>query len=93
MVPGLFDTHTHLVSGGFRLQQLDLSAVTTKREFIARVADAASRVDASDGEWLLGGGWDHTAWGGEEPDAEWFADVVGYRCTPNSLVSTCFRLK
>jgi predicted amidohydrolase YtcJ len=56
VVPGLFDTHLHLISGGFRLAQLDLSAVTSKSEFIARVTAAAAKLDSAAGEWLLGGG-------------------------------------
>ena len=65
VVPGLFDSHTHLVSGGFRLQQLDLSQVTSKREFVTRVSEVAASRDAAAGEWVLGGGWDETKWGGE----------------------------
>ena len=76
VVPGLFDSHTHLVSGGFRLQQLDLSQVTSKREFVTRVSEVAASRDAAAGEWVLGGGWDETKWGGEEPTAGWFDDVV-----------------
>ena len=30
VVPGLFDTHLHLVSGGFRLAELDLADVKTR---------------------------------------------------------------
>jgi hypothetical protein len=91
VVPGLFDTHLHLVSGGFRLAQLDLSAVTSKREFIARVTAAAAGLDAAAGEWLLGGGWDHTAWGGEEPTSEWFADVVDSSGEPGRVLAWLLR--
>jgi len=54
LVPGLFDSHVHLVSGGFRLAELDLSGVTSKAEFKARVKAAAAELPA--GQWLLGRG-------------------------------------
>ena len=71
--PGLFDAHAHLVSGGFRLAQLDLSRVSSKDEFL-RAVSAAAKARASPDDWILGGGWDETRWGGALPDASWFAE-------------------
>lgn len=75
VVPGLHDAHLHLVSGGFRLAQLDLSRVASRDAFERLVADRVAQLDDDDA-WVLGGGWDHTLWGGEEPTAEWFPGDV-----------------
>jgi predicted amidohydrolase YtcJ len=75
VVPGLHDAHLHLVFGGFRLAQLDLSRVASRDAFERLVADRVAHLDDDDA-WVLGGGWDHTLWGGEEPTAEWFPGDV-----------------
>ena len=69
VVPGLFDTHLHLVSGGFRLAELDLADVKTREEFVTRVAAAAKQLE-SDDQWLVGGGYGAEL--SEDPTAEWF---------------------
>ena len=68
VVPGLFDTHLHLVSGGFRLAELNLADVKTRDEFVARVAAAAKGLDAD--QWLVGGGYGSELH--DDPTAEWF---------------------
>ena len=69
VVPGLFDTHLHLVSGGFRLAELDLADVKTREEFVTRVAAAAKKLESND-QWLVGGGYGAEL--REDPTAEWF---------------------
>ena len=69
VVPGLFDTHLHLVSGGFRLAELDLADVKTREEFVTRVAAAAKKLESND-QWLVGGGYGAEL--SEDPTAEWF---------------------
>ena len=57
--PGLLDAHLHLSSGGLlRLTQADLSFPLV--EGIADIARAVAerRSHATEGEWLLGRGWD-----------------------------------
>ena len=76
VLPGLHDAHLHLVSGGFRLRELDLSDVDSKDAFVKRVEDAARALPVgTDDAWVLGGGWDETRWGGEPPVADWFGDL------------------
>jgi predicted amidohydrolase YtcJ len=80
VIPGMQDAHLHLVSGGFRLTQLDLSKCTGKADFVAATRAAAERMDA-DGDdastWLLGGGWDESRWDPPSfPDASWIAEAL-----------------
>ena len=80
VIPGMQDAHLHLVSGGFRLTQLDLSKCTGKADFVVATRAAAERMDA-DGDdastWLLGGGWDESRWDPPSfPDASWIAEAL-----------------
>jgi predicted amidohydrolase YtcJ len=80
VIPGMQDAHLHLVSGGFRLTQLDLSKCTGKADFVAATKAAAESLDSNDGDgstWLLGGGWDESRWDPPSfPDASWIAEAL-----------------
>ena len=54
MVPGLIESHGHLISLGYSKLSLDLSDTSSYQELIDRVAVAARR--AKPGEWILGRG-------------------------------------
>jgi hypothetical protein len=69
VVPGLVDSHVHLIPGGLSLSRLDLSSIASKQQLVQAVAAAAARLPV--GSWLLGGGWDESHWGGELPSAAW----------------------
>ena len=76
--PGLADYHTHVVAGGMLLtgRKVDLSGVSTKTEFVAAVKDAAGALEP--GEWMLGGGWDASAFAaGEGPKRAWLDGALG----------------
>jgi hypothetical protein len=79
VVPGLIDSHIHLVDGGFNLGYVQLRDAATREEFVRRIAEFARGLE--EGEWILGGDWDHTLWGGELPSRDWI-DAV----TPNNPV-------
>jgi predicted amidohydrolase YtcJ len=79
VVPGLIDSHIHLIEGGLHLTSVQLRDAATREEFVRRIADFAKTVKP--GEWITGGDWDHTLWGGELPDRSWI-DAV----TPNTPV-------
>jgi hypothetical protein len=79
LVPGFIDTHVHLLSGGSALASVQLRDAKTPDEFAKRIGDFAST--AEPGEWITGGTWDHTNWGGELPTRDWI-DAV----TPNNPV-------
>ena len=60
MVPGLIESHGHLISLGYSKLSLDLSDTSSYQELIDRVAVAARR--AKPGEWILGRGWHQSKW-------------------------------
>ena len=89
VIPGIQDAHLHLVSGGFRLGQLDLSTCVGKEDFVERTRLAAERLDA-EGEldsWILGGGWDESRWDPPVfPDSTWLTEVLSTTKNPQRKV-------
>ena len=74
-LPGMIDTHLHLLHGGFSLSQIDLRTCQSKTEFIQRIADYAKKLPK--GEWILSGNWDHTLWPGEPlPERTWIDKIT-----------------
>ena len=60
VVPGLTDSHYHLIGVGERELTLNLEGTATLAEFLARVK---ARVEqAAPGEWVTGRGWIETFW-------------------------------
>ena len=74
VVPGLIDAHTHFLSGGFQLSQLNLRGAKSKENFISGIKDYVESVN--DGKWISGGDWDHESWGGELPSKTWIDNVT-----------------
>jgi predicted amidohydrolase YtcJ len=74
VVPGLIDSHIHLVDGGLQLSGVQLRDAKTRDEFVRRIGDFARK--RSKGEWITGGNWDHTLWGGELPSRDWIDAVT-----------------
>jgi predicted amidohydrolase YtcJ len=69
VVPGLVDTHIHLVDGGLQLTRVQLRDAGSREELARRLAEFAKK--QRPGTWILGGEWDHTVWGGELPSRDW----------------------
>lgn len=63
MLPGLIDSHLHILMHGEKLLRLDLSQLKSANE----VKDALRNRTAnlSEGEWLIGEGWNENQW--EDP--------------------------
>ena len=59
-MPGINDAHVHLAYAGRLKLAVDLTGSSSLAEMLRRVNAAA--IAAPPGEWLLGGGWDHTLW-------------------------------
>jgi predicted amidohydrolase YtcJ len=74
VVPGLIDTHIHLVDGGLQLTRVQLRDARSREEFARRLAEFAKKLRP--GEWIIGGEWDHTVWGGELPTRDWIDGVT-----------------
>jgi hypothetical protein len=60
VIPGLTDAHTHATWYGMTQRQVQLADTHSLDEALARIADKARTL--APGAWLLGGGWNHTAW-------------------------------
>jgi predicted amidohydrolase YtcJ len=69
VVPGLIDSHIHLVDGGLQLTRVQLRDAASREEFVRRITDYGEKLER--GAWILGGEWDHTLWGGELPSRDW----------------------
>ena len=74
VTPGFIDSHTHFVTGGFRLSSVQLRDAKTPEEFVRRIREFAATVPA--GTWITGGDWDHEAWGGTLPTRQWLDSVT-----------------
>lgn len=75
LLPGFNDAHVHLVSGGFQLDQVQLTDAKTRDEFVVRIAAQAKKLKK--GEWILGGEWDEQNWSPPElPTHDWIDAVT-----------------
>jgi len=75
MIPGFIDNHTHFLSGGYNLSAVDLRKAKTPQEFISILKEFCQK--QNDDRWILGGDWDHEAWGGELPSRSWIDSATG----------------
>ena len=66
LLPGLVDSHSHILELGAKLSAVDLVGVATEAEAVDRVAAYAAKVPK--GEWIAGRGWDEGAWANQYPD-------------------------
>jgi predicted amidohydrolase YtcJ len=60
LLPGFNDAHVHFSDGGASLSAVQLTNVTSLKEFVQRIADYAAH--APKGEWIRNGEWDETKW-------------------------------
>jgi len=83
VIPGITDSHVHIVSGGLQLGRLNLREVMSREEFVEKVAAAVeSAQDESRGSggggWVLGGRWSVESWDDPaRPRKEWIDPVTG----------------
>lgn len=76
VIPGITDSHTHIISGGFQLTRLNLRDVRDRNEFVEAVAAEAK--SKRPGEWVLGGRWSVESWDHPEtPSKSWLDPVTG----------------
>lgn len=60
VTPGLIDAHSHLISLGRALSEVDLVGSDSFEEVIERVRAGAAQLPA--GDWVNGRGWDQNDW-------------------------------
>jgi predicted amidohydrolase YtcJ len=68
VLPGFYDSHVHLLSGGIGLARVALKDAQDEEDFGRRLREFDRKLPP--GRWMLGGNWDHDrAFGGRLPDA------------------------
>lgn len=60
VMPGFNDAHVHLGGAAADLLAVPLTGVPSVEELQKRLTDAVAH--HKEGEWITGGGWDHTLW-------------------------------
>jgi predicted amidohydrolase YtcJ len=76
IIPGMTDSHTHLIGGGFQLVRLNLRDAKNRDEFVKAVETDAKQ--KKPGEWVLGGRWSVDSWADASPPrASWLDPVTG----------------
>lgn len=74
LVPGFQDAHAHPVWGGLDMLRCDLAHYGTASEYLAVIGEFAA--SHPDDEWVLGGGWQMSAFPGGTPTAQALDAVV-----------------
>lgn len=68
VIPGVYDSHVHLLGGGQQLARVDLKDAPDEATFGKRLTEFDKSTPR--GRWLLGGNWDHDrTFGGKLPTA------------------------
>ena len=60
IIPGLIDSHAHLAGLAISLAQAQLQGTTSKDDVIRKLREHEAGL--SEGDWLLGRGWDQNDW-------------------------------
>jgi len=60
VMPGFNDAHTHMASAGQNQLTVNLDNIPSLSAMQAKIKTYASTLSA--GQWITGGGWDHTKW-------------------------------
>ena len=74
VTPGFIDSHSHISGDSPAVAGVDLSYVADKDEWLRLIEEADRRLP--EGEWMTGGGWDHTVIDGVFPTREMLDEVV-----------------
>ncbi|NOX57573.1 MAG: amidohydrolase family protein, partial [Planctomycetes bacterium] len=74
VIPGITDSHTHIVGTGLQLQRIDLRTTRDRTAFVNTIAAAVSKL--SPGQWLLGGRYTVDSWADPSPPRKEWIDSV-----------------
>lgn len=78
MLPGLIDSHIHMIGGGLQLSRVQLREATSKEDFVSKVREYAAKLPAD--RWVLGGRYSTESWAKpEQPTKEWVDAATGAR--------------
>ncbi len=76
VIPGITDSHAHIISGGKQLARLKLRDVRDRQAFVQAVAAEAKA--KKKGQWVLGGRWSVESWSDPaSPTKDWLDPVTG----------------
>ncbi len=68
VIPGMTDSHIHFLDYSLSLNEISLRGVRSIEECAVLVRDKATNTQP--GQWITGGGWDKSLWGGKLPTKE-----------------------
>ncbi len=74
VTPGLIDAHSHVSGNSPYVAGVDLAYVADKAEWVRMIVEADKRLP--EGEWLIGGSWDHTLSDGLYPTKQMLDAVI-----------------
>ena len=74
VMPGFNDAHVHLGDGGMQMLTVNLVGTKSLAEMKQRIAEYVRT--AGPGQWILGGGWDHTKWAEQKLPTKTDLDAV-----------------
>ena len=88
VVPGFNDSHCHLLEGGVRLGQIDLTGVSCAEEILSRARAYLRENPPAPGEWIVGFGFDQNGWKNPQMPTRELADAIS-REHPVVLCRVC----
>lgn len=75
VIPGLIDSHVHMIGGGGSLNQIHLRDAKDKADFIAILKKWGE--DHPEQQWITGGRWSTESWADKtEPTRHWLDEAV-----------------
>lgn len=75
VMPGFHDAHLHIMLGSlFSHYCVPLTEVKSSQEAVKKVSEYAQQ--HPDVDWIIGTGWDHTAWGEKDFPTRYLLDAV-----------------
>jgi predicted amidohydrolase YtcJ len=84
IVPGLIDSHAHVMGLGQSLTELNLYGTTSSNQIVDMVASRVSKMKP--GEWIRGRGWDQNDWGTGGGDKPFPTAAILDKVSPNNPV-------
>lgn len=84
VIPGMIDSHGHVLGLGESLTELDLVGTTSEQQIAEMVKARAEH--AKNGEWIRGRGWDQNDWGSGTGAKPFPTNAALDRVAPNNPV-------
>jgi hypothetical protein len=84
VLPGLIDSHGHVVGLGSSLVELNLVGTTSVQQIAEMVAKKAATLQP--GQWIRGRGWDQNSWQGKTKEKPFPTAAMLDKASPNNPV-------